>query len=254
MTPLTRVAILGDRRTDFDPHVYTDLALGHAADHLGAAISVDWVGTELLAGSATEMLHDFEAYVISPGSPYRHLEGLLEGVEFARKSHRPVIGTCAGFQHMVLEFARNELGFADAYHQEYGADEGTAWFVPLSCSVAGQTLPVDIMRPSIAYRAYGHSPALERYYCQFGIAPQFWDAVDQGGLSITGRDADQEPRIVELQNHDFYVATLFVPQAQSRHGRPHPLITAFLAAALSESDPSGRSHLITPANSKHVRA
>jgi CTP synthase (UTP-ammonia lyase) len=38
-------------------------------------------------------------------------------------------------------------------------------------------------------------------------------------------------RILELQGHPFFIGTLYVPQARSKSGDPHPLVTAFVAAA-----------------------
>lgn len=48
-----------------------------------------------------------------------------------------------------------------------------------------------------------------------------------------GVDSNGEVRIVELSNHRFFIATLFVPQLSSSPETPHPLITAYLKAAMA---------------------
>jgi CTP synthase (UTP-ammonia lyase) len=53
-----------------------------------------------------------------------------------------------------------------------------------------------------------------------------------GSLNITGSDSEGEVRVIELPSHPFFIGTLFVPQAQSTPEVPHPLVTAFLKAAL----------------------
>ncbi|MEW6266353.1 MAG: hypothetical protein AB1641_25040 [Thermodesulfobacteriota bacterium] len=52
-------------------------------------------------------------------------------------------------------------------------------------------------------------------------------------MKVTGVDREGEVRIVELADHPFYVATLFLPQVSSTPDRPHPLIVAYLKAALA---------------------
>ena len=144
----------------------------------------------------------------------------------------PLLGTCAGFQHVVIEFARSVLG-ADARHAEYEPDApGPSLFVtPLACAVAGQTLEVAVRPGTRAAAAYGGATAIERYYCRFGLDPARRDELVAHGLCVSGTDTTGETRIVELPGLRFFVATLFVPQVASTPDRPHPLVSAFVAAA-----------------------
>jgi len=73
----------------------------------------------------------------------------------------------------------------------------------------------------------------EQFACNYGLNQQFREKVGAGKLKITGVDVEGEARIVELSDHDFYVATLFLPQVSSKPDRPHPLIIAYLRAALA---------------------
>jgi CTP synthase (UTP-ammonia lyase) len=73
---------------------------------------------------------------------------------------------------------------------------------------------------------------MEQFYCNFGLNPEFQDELEKHGLEITGRDQADEVRIVELGTHPFFVGTLFVPQARSVPGHPHPLILEFCRAAI----------------------
>jgi CTP synthase (UTP-ammonia lyase) len=98
----------------------------------------------------------------------------------------------------------------------------------------GQAMPVRIARGSRAYDTYGAEEATEEYYCSHGINRQYESLLQRHGLQISGRDAGGEPRILELDGHAFYVATLFVPQTRSSESAPHPLITEFLSAARAQ--------------------
>lgn len=83
-----------------------------------------------------------------------------------------------------------------------------------------------------AQAAYGATVAGESYYCNFGLNAAYESALEASGLCITGRDSDGEARVVELPARPFFVATLFVPRANSRPEKPHPLSVRSCAAAI----------------------
>ena len=92
---------------------------------------------------------------------------------------------------------------------------------------------IKIVPGSLVHRAYGREEVTEQFACSYGLNPQFREKVGTGKLKITGVDVEGEARIVELSDHPFYVATLFLPQISSKPDRPHPLIVAYLRAALA---------------------
>jgi CTP synthase (UTP-ammonia lyase) len=92
---------------------------------------------------------------------------------------------------------------------------------------------IKITPGSRADRAYGLREVIEPFHCNYGLNPQFRKKVGTGKLKITGVDLEGEARIVELSDHPYYVATLFLPQISSRSDRPHPLVVAYLRAALA---------------------
>ena len=74
---------------------------------------------------------------------------------------------------------------------------------------------------------------MEKFYCNFGLNPEYQEQLENGGLLVTGKDQNGEARIVELAKHPFFAGTLFVPQARSAAGNPHPLILEFCRAAIA---------------------
>ncbi len=82
---------------DFDGrpgHVATNHAIRHATERLSAAVTIEWLPTpDLLAGDAGEKLAGFDGPWASPGSPYRSMEGMLEGIRFAREHNLAFTGT-----------------------------------------------------------------------------------------------------------------------------------------------------------------
>ena len=125
------------------------------------------------------------------------------------------------------------LGIADAEHEESSPGASTLFISKLACSLVGKTQKIALTPNSLSYGAYGKQEVVEQFFCNFGLNPAFRDEVSKGKLNITGVDPDGQARIVELSDHPFYVATLFLPQVASKAESPHPLILAYLKAAMA---------------------
>lgn len=240
-----RIVVVGDYQPERETHLATTAAVGHAGAALGVATEVSWIGTGDPEGLSA--LEEADGIWIAPGSPYRSLDGALGAITFARTRGVPLLGTCAGFQHIVLEFARSVVGDTEAKHAEYQPMGESLFVTPLSCSLAGGTFDVGLEAGSRAHAAYARSTATERYYCNFGLNPEKESALVAAGLRISGRDHTGEARIVEVVDHPFFVGTLFVPQVASTLKAPHPLVTAYLRSVLERSEhcerPRGRTAL-----------
>jgi CTP synthase (UTP-ammonia lyase) len=227
------IGVIGDFNAEFPPHAATNEGLAHAGAALGLQVEVCWLDTESLEDIDMNELAGHDALWCAPGSPYKSLAGALRAICFARESDRPFIGTCGGFQHVVIEYARNVLGFEDAQHAEYDPYASDLFVTPLSCSLVGQTMTVRLAPGSRAAHFYGARESTEQYYCNFGLNPQHQERLHEAGLRVSGIDQDGEARVLELPERRFYLATLFVPQLTSSATRPHPLITGYLRAALN---------------------
>jgi CTP synthase (UTP-ammonia lyase) len=231
MSNHVRIGIIGDYNPDFHPHLATNAAIHHAADHLNLIAGVDWLPTPLLARNTDSLLRQCDALWCAPGSPYQSMDGALKAIRFAREHDWPFIGTCGGFQHVILEYARNVLGFTDAAHAESDPDASILFISALDCSLVGKTMQVHVDPTSRVYRMYQRTAVQEQYYCQFGLNPRYQATLHDGGLRVVGTDDEQGARIVELPDHRFFVATLFVPSLTSTVEQPHPLILAYLQVA-----------------------
>lgn len=87
----TRVGVLGDFNPAFRSHPATNEALGHAAEALDLQVAVEWIPTPSLREGA-EQLRGFDAIVASSGSPYRDMQGMLAGIQWARVNNWPFTG------------------------------------------------------------------------------------------------------------------------------------------------------------------
>jgi len=229
--PIT-IGIIGDFNPENETHLKTNSALNDAARSLDREIKIEWLPTpDLESASSEQLLRRCDGLWCSPGSPYQSMEGALTGIKFARDRGVAFIGTCGGFQHAVIEYARNVLHCADADTEESSPSASNLFITRLVCSVFDKTLTVRI-KPGSRVSQYIRKPEIEEhYYCNFGLNPDSKEAIDKGGFKVTGEDPNGEARIVELPEHRFFVGTLFLPQQSSTAAAPHPLILAFLEAA-----------------------
>jgi CTP synthase (UTP-ammonia lyase) len=80
---------------------------------------------------------------------------------------------------------------------------------------------------------YGADEAAEDYYCNYGVNPDYRLRLEAGGLRVSGVGGEGEIRIVELPEHPFFLATLFLPQARSTAVSPHPVLRGYAAAVVA---------------------
>jgi CTP synthase (UTP-ammonia lyase) len=227
MATRTVIGIVGDRDPGNRTHQATEAAFGH----LPEPVDFQWVPTEQLERGAEARLASFGGLLISPGSPYRSMEGALEAIRYARERKVPLLGTCGGFQHIVVEFARNVLGIADADHAETSPTAPRLAVIPLTCSLAGQSHPVRVVAGTQAAALYRAETTVEPFFCNYGMNPDYRAQLEAHGLVVSGFGEDGRERILELRGHPFFFGTLYVPQVRSRPGEPHPLVAGLVAAA-----------------------
>lgn len=226
------IALLGEYSPTFLPHLSTNAAIEHAKAASSLDISADWVST---ADIDQTLFERYSGIWLAPGSPYKNLDKTLAAIGHARENGIPCFGTCGGFQHMILEYARNVLEFKDAQHAEYHPYASNLFISQLACSLAGRALPLTFEADSRVAEIYGALMATEQYYCNFGINPEFIEILKQGPMRISGADTEGEIRVIEWPGHPFFIGTLFVPQARSTPEQPHPLVSAFLAAVTNSN-------------------
>jgi len=236
---MPRIAILGEFTPAFKPHLATNAAIRHSRDALEIAIEGDWIST---ADIGMPLFQRYSGVWVAPGSPYKNLDLTLWAIQQARENGVPCFGTCGGFQHMILEYARNVLNFKDAQHAEYDPYASDLFISQLACSLAGREMKLSFADGSKVAEIYRSVSATEEYYCNFGVNPDKASLVASNALRITGSDAEGEMRVIELPDHPFFLGTLFVPQSRSTTSNPHPLVSAFLKAALETDTPIRSSH------------
>jgi ribosomal protein S18 acetylase RimI-like enzyme/gamma-glutamyl-gamma-aminobutyrate hydrolase PuuD len=232
-----RIGLVGDRDESVLAHRAIPEAVRLAAERLGVAAEVVWLATDSLpAGveAAREILEGaFDALWCVPASPYRHTAGALAAIAVARTRDIPFFASCGGFQHALLEIARDVLGLEEAAHAELDPGAADPIIAPLACSLVEVSGAVRFVTGSLLANAYGTDRAEEGYHCRYGLAAAHEGKLAAAGVSVTARDEDGDARAFELEGPRFFTGTLFQPERRALTGATPPPAVALLEAALA---------------------
>lgn len=229
---MIRIGLIGEFKPDVTAHIAIPQALELAARDLAYQYEAEWLATPQLEQDTEQRLAGYQALWFVPNTPYASMEGALRAIRYAREQRVPTLGTCGGCQHMIIEYARNVLGMSEADHAEEHPDAPVLLITPLACSNT-EIITTCLLTPgSRVVNIYGAQEVTEQYgTCNYGPNAQFWPVLEQGGMHVTGVDKDGTARIIEIEQHPFFIGTLFQPERSALKRLTHPLVKALLQAA-----------------------
>src|SRR4051812_26301087 len=159
-----RIALVGD----FNEQQKSHQAIAKALSAVPAGeVTSTWIPTDSIGKG--EALSEYDGIWCVPGMPYRNAQGALTAIRYARTSQTPFLGTSAGFQYALIEYARNVLGFGDADHQKTNPGASMPLVSPLGCALAGMKARVRFTDGSLLRKAYSAPESVEHYHCSFGL-------------------------------------------------------------------------------------
>ncbi len=217
-----RIALIGDYNESVTAHRAIASALRLAGEALGLAAEGVWLHTAQLR-DPEQQLREFDGAWCVPASPYVNPAGALAAIRYAREQRVPFLGSCGGFQHAVIEYARNVAGIQAADHAENDPTGKALVITPLACPLVERSEEVRLAGCGILRKAYGLERITEGYRCSYGINPAYEQQLFCSKLK-------PEVRAFELQDHPFFVGTLFQSERRALKGEAPPLVLAFLNA------------------------
>ncbi|MCF3136001.1 CTP synthase C-terminal region-related (seleno)protein [Streptomyces olivochromogenes] len=226
------IALVGDRSPNVASHTRVPRLLDALAEHDRLVLDAYWIPSENAV--AADAVRGFDAVWVLPGSPYRSEAGVLAAIRTAREEGIPFLGTCGGFQHALLEYARTVCGLTRVAHAENDPDAEDPLIEPLACSLVGHEAPVTLEPGSLAQSVIGSARTVERYFCAYGPSRHL-DTLRAHGLRFSGHDEEGRVRVAELPGHPFFLGTLFQPELSDEGSRPHPVIRALARAAVERA-------------------
>jgi len=223
------IALVGDYSKEKTAHRAIPVALELARAELGVDVRWHWIATRHIHNPESGLAGYHGAWLV-PGSPYESMAGALAVARWARLGRRPFLGTCGGFQHALLEFARDAAGITEADHAETNPGGSALLLTQLTCSLVEQSGRVHFAPGSRIAAAYRTGSALCEYRCNFGFNAGYRGQLEAAGLRFTAWDDDGAVRGAELPDHPFFCGVLFQPERAALRGEVPPLVRALVRA------------------------
>ena len=246
LTGNVNIALVGKYVELHDAYLSIVESLYHASLEHGTNVSIQWINAEDVTDeNASEIFKDTNGILVPGGFGDRGLEGKISAIRYAREQKIPFLGICLGMQCAVIEFARNVVGYADAFTAEVKPDTthpvidimpeqkdidnlgGTMRLGAYPCKIVG--------KDSFAYHAYQEDLIYERHRHRYEFNNEYRKEIQGAGMQITGISPNEKlVEIVEIKDHPWFVGVQFHPEFKSRPNRPHPLFVDFVGAAIAK--------------------
>jgi len=230
---INRIAILGDFNPVYETHHKLNESVKDIQKFLNMDIQFDWIATDIFDCKIVFEKQNYKGLWVAPGSPYKDMENVLYTIKYAREFNIPTFGNCGGFQHMIIEFAKNECHIEKADHEETNPDSTEILIKRLTCSLVGEQELLQIIDPvSILYKAYNKKELVGKYFCSYGLNDKYLEILKSKGMKFTSISEDGSYRSFEIDTHPFFVGTLFQPALTSTTKESNPMIIEFVRQAL----------------------
>ena len=223
-------------------------SLNLAAIYNGRKAKIHFINSEQIdRENVREKLDGMAGLVICPGFGNRGIEGKIIAAEYARTNDIPTFGICLGMQMMVIEFARNVLGYQDANSAEM--DDKTPHNVidmmeeQKNITQMGGTMRLgayecELLKGSRAWEAYGEQSLIrERHRHRYEFNNKYQQEYEANGMKCVGiNPAANLVEIVEIPTKKWYIGAQFHPEYSSTVLHPHPLFMDFIKACIGKSE------------------
>ena len=219
--------------------------LSHAGTYNDRKVNITFINSEYLTEeNVAEKLKGQDGIMICPGFGQRGIEGKIVAAHYCRTHNIPTFGICLGMQMMVIEFARNVLGYADANSREM--DEKTPHNVidimeeQKNITNMGGTMRLGayecvLKQGSRVFNIYNKEHIQERHRHRYEFNNDFQKEFERAGMQCVGRNPESDlVEIVEIPGMKWYIGTQFHPEYQSTVLHPHPLFVDFIKTVAAQ--------------------
>ncbi|MCL3849689.1 MULTISPECIES: CTP synthase [Parabacteroides] len=242
-TETVKIGLVGKYVELQDAYKSIDESLLQAAIYNDRKLDLHLFHSEKLnEANAAEQLKDMDGILIAPGFGQRGIEGKFAALKYAREHDVPCLGICLGMQCMVIEFARDVLGLADANSTEMEPNteykvidlmEEQKNVTNMGGSMRLGAYDCILKKDSRAYKAYGKEHIQERHRHRFEFNGQYREQFEAAGMMCTGENPETGlVEVVEIPALKWFVGVQFHPEYNSTVVNPNPLFVSFVKAAI----------------------
>ncbi len=240
------IAILGKYVDLVDSYKSLNEALRHGGIPSDSRVLLRYVDSEKIEREGIGNKFDGVGGILVPGGfGTRGIEGMIQGIEYARVNKIPYFGICLGMQTAVIEYARNVCGLKKANSSEF--DPETPYpvidFLPDQRTITEKggsmrlgAYPCVLENRSLAFSAYCEKEISERHRHRYEVNNEFREQMAAQGLCFSGTSPDGRlVEIIEVQDHPWFLGCQFHPEFKSNPRKPHPLFARFIEAAVEHN-------------------
>lgn len=239
------IALIGKYTSLQDAYKSISEALTHAGAAVDMGVKVRWVYSgDLNSENIDEKLKGVDAVLIAPGFGDRGIEGKIIASNYTRRNKIPTLGICLGMQVMVMEFARNVLGYEDADSTEMNSQtqhpvinlmEGQKNVTHKGGTMRLGNWKCEIEKKSQTHTIYGEDMILERHRHRYEFNNEYIEEFQKANFLPVGKNPDTGlVEIVEYKDLPFYIGVQFHPEYKSTVASPHPMFVKFIEAAFMQ--------------------
>lgn len=223
------IALIGDFRSGVTAHRAINASFSKAEYEIETKVSGIWLATDRID---LHSLKGYSAVWCVPASPYKNTDNALAAIRHARETGKPFLGTCGGYQHAALEYARNVLRYTQADNTEINPYCDMPLISSLACRLVEEKDRVSVKPGTKLAAIYNTAESEEAYHCSYGINKAYLAIYDDSGMQFSAHDMAGEPKALELADHPFFIGTAFQPERSALDGKLHPIVKAFFTACL----------------------
>lgn len=218
-------------------------SLSQAGTYNDYKVNINYINSEKITeDNVADLLKGQDGIMICPGFGQRGIEGKLIAAHYTRTHDIPTFGICLGMQMMVIEFARNVLGYADANSREM--DEKTTHNVidimeeQKNITNMGGTMRLGqyeciLKQGSRTFDIYKKENIRERHRHRYEFNNQYLTEYERADMMCVGRNPESDlVEVVEIPGLKWYIGTQYHPEYQSTVLKPHPLFVDFVKHAI----------------------
>jgi CTP synthase len=238
-----RIGIVGKYVELPDAYKSLNEALMHGGIANDAHVELVYIDSEAMEGSSWPRdVFEIDGLLVPIGFGPRGTQGKIRAMRYARENKVPMFGICLGMQCMVIEYARNVCGIAEADSSEFDPETQHAVIYMLrdllGVEEMGGTMrlgayPCRLREGTLARRIYGSEEISERHRHRYEVNQKYLQPLVDNGLVVSGMSPDGKfVEMVELPSHPWYLGCQFHPEYKSKPTEPHPLFVSYIRAAL----------------------
>ena len=250
-----KIAIVGKYVELQDSYLSVKESLIHAGIFNQTEIQIEWINSEEIKSTNVEtMFEGINGIIVPGGFDKRGTQGMIEACKFARENNIPYFGLCLGMQIMVIEAARNLLGYPESNSTEF--DEATPYPVidlmpeQLKSLHKGGSMRLglydcNILDGTRTKEIYKSNLISERHRHRYEVNNKFVNEFKKSGLVTSGTNPDSDlVEIMEYKDHKFMIGVQFHPEFLSTPLNPHPLFVEFVRTSMKKNHSELNSNIV----------